>query len=139
MGSKEDHISLEFVSHLKFTAFSVLVLTYIKNFLGIEEDVFFKVEMALREVINNAILHGNKSDLNKKVYVRFDWKKGHLKISIRDESTNPVDFRAITEKLKDNDVLSFNGRGLLIVESYMDKVEYHPSDKGSEIVLEKNL
>ena len=139
MRSKEDHITLEFASHLKFTAFSVLVLTHIKNFLNIEEDVFFKVEMALREVINNAILHGNKSDLDKKVYVRFNWKKTHLRISVRDENTEKIDFKTITKKLKDNDVLSFNGRGILIIESYMDKVEFHPSSKGSEIILEKNL
>jgi len=136
---KNDHISLEFISHLKFTAFGVFVLTYLRNTLSIDEDTFFKIEMALREVINNAILHGNKSDPNKNVQVRFDWKRDFLRITVRDESEEKVDFDAINKKLKKSKILSFNGRGLLIMKSYMDKVEFYPSKNGSKIVLEKYL
>jgi len=139
MKETEDHISLEFMSNLKFTTFSVIVLGYIRNFLKINEDDFFKIEMALREVINNAIIHGNKSDLDKKVFVKFKWKKSHLQISVKDENPERVDFSKINEKIRNNNILAFNGRGILIMKSYMDKVEFKASNQGSEIVLEKNI
>jgi anti-sigma regulatory factor (Ser/Thr protein kinase) len=139
MKQQEDHITIEFNSDLKFTAFSVLVLGYLKNFLNIDEENFFKIEIALREVINNAILHGNKSSLEKIVLVKFVWKKKYLRISVRDQNKNEVDFKEINKKLKNNDILSFNGRGLLIMKSYMDKVEFKSSEQGSEIIMEKHI
>lgn len=139
MKYQEDHITIEFTSDLKFTAFSVLVLGYLKNFLNIDEENFFKIEIALREVINNAILHGNKASSDKKVLVKFLWKKKYLRISVRDQNQEKVDFKEINKKLKNNDVLSFNGRGLLIMKSYMDKVEFKSSQHGSEIIMEKHI
>ena len=139
MKQQEDHISIEFMSDLKFTAFSVLVLGYLKNFLNIDEENFFKIEIALREVINNAILHGNKSSPDKNVFVKFVWKKKYLRICVRDQNKQEVDFKEINKKLKNNDILSFKGRGLLIMQSYMDNVEFKSSDHGSEIIMEKHI
>ncbi len=139
MKNKESRISLDFISDIKFTEFCVLVFSYIKNILPIKEDDFFKVEVSLREVINNAILHGNKSDKTKQVHVTFRWSKSRLFISIRDENPEKVDFNAINKQLENNDVLAFNGRGILIMKSYMDKVKFIPSQVGTEIVMEKRL
>jgi serine/threonine-protein kinase RsbW len=139
MKAKEYEISLDFVSDLKFTEFSVLVFSYIKNLLHIQDDDFFKVEISLREVINNAILHGNKSDITKRVYVTFKWSKSRLWLRVKDENPDEVDFKAINKGLENNDLLSFNGRGIMIMRSYMDKVKFIPSDTGTEIVMEKKL
>ncbi len=139
MAKRGNEISLEFTSNLKFTEFCVLVFSYLKTSLNILDDDFFKIEISLREVINNAIIHGNKSDLNKRVYVNFRWDKSFIRISIKDENPEKVDFAEINKKLESNDVLSFNGRGILIMKSYMDRVEFISSDKGTEIVMEKRL
>lgn len=138
-GKKTYHISLDFVSDLKFTEFCVLVFGYLRNILTLEDDDFFKVEMSLREVINNAIVHGNKSDSAKRVYVKFSWSKSYLRLSVRDESEEKIDFNEINKKLAKNDLLAFNGRGILIMKSYMDSVRFFPSEKGTEIVMEKSL
>jgi serine/threonine-protein kinase RsbW len=139
MKAKEYEISLDFVSDLKFTEFSVLVFSYIKNLLHIQDDDFFKVEISLREVINNAILHGNKSDLSKRVYVTFMWSKSRLRLRVKDENPEKVNFKKVDKNLEANDLLSFNGRGIMIMKSYMDKVKFIPSDSGTEIIMEKKL
>jgi serine/threonine-protein kinase RsbW len=95
--------------------------------------------MSLREVINNAIVHGNKLDENKRVFVNFYWNKKSLKIAIKDQNPEKVDFDEINKKLEKNDLLAFNGRGILIMKSYMDKVKFFPSKNGTEIVMEKTL
>ena len=136
---KEDQIALDFISDLKFTEFCVLVFSYIKNVLNMSDDNFFQVELSLREVINNAIIHGNKSDPHKRVYVKFRWNKKRLLLIIKDENPKKVDFSEINKKLQSNDPLSFHGRGIMIMKSYMDKVKFIPSDHGTEIVMEKCL
>jgi serine/threonine-protein kinase RsbW len=136
---KEDQIALDFISDLKFTEFCVLVFSYVKNVLNMSDDNFFQVELSLREVINNAIIHGNKSDPHKRVYVKFRWNKKRLLLIIKDENPEKVDFSEINKKLQGTDLLSFNGRGIMIMKSYMDKVKFIPSDHGTEIVMEKCL
>jgi serine/threonine-protein kinase RsbW len=116
-----------------------MVLGYIKNFLKINEDDFFKIEIALREVINNAIRHGNKSDPGKRVQVKFRWRKKYLYINVKDENPQKVNFKKIIREVKNNDILSPSGRGITIMKNYMDKVEFIPSNQGTEIVMEKKI
>lgn len=139
MKHEENTISLEFVSDLMFTEFSVLVLGYVKSFLKIDEDTHFQVELALREVINNAIVHGNKSDKSKMVNVTFVWKKPRLQIKIKDQNPDSVDFEKIGQKVESNNLLSTNGRGIMIMKSYMDKVKFQATDTGSEVIMEKRV
>jgi serine/threonine-protein kinase RsbW len=136
---KKQQICLDFISDIKFTDFCVLVFSYIRKLLNINEDDFFKVEISLREVINNAIIHGNKSQLDKKVHVKFNWDKSYIRINIKDENPEMVDFDSINKKLANNDLLSLNGRGILIMRSYMDKIVFNPTPHGTEIEMEKKL
>jgi len=139
MKKKTNTITLDFASNLKYTEFCILVFSFLKNVLNLEDDNFFRIEISLREVINNAILHGNKSDPKKSVHVIFEWTKSVLRMKIKDENDEKVDFDAINKKLEENDLLSFNGRGIMIMKSYMDKVKFFPSEQGTEIVMEKRL
>ncbi len=139
MKKKENQISLDFISDLKFTEFCVLVFSYLRNVLNLKEEDYFQIEISLREVINNAIIHGNKLDLSRKVHVTFRWTRKKICITIKDENPEKVDFQAVHKRLESNDLLSHNGRGILIMRSYMDKVEFVPSDAGTEIRLEKTL
>jgi serine/threonine-protein kinase RsbW len=136
---KEDQIFLDFVSDLKFTEFCVVVFTYIKNIINIADDMFFKIEISLREGINNAIVHGNKSDPRRRVYVKFRWNKKRLLLSIKDENTEKINFEKIIEQLENHDLLSHHGRGIMIIKNYMDKVKIFPSTHGTELVMEKYL
>ncbi len=139
MKKKECEIKIDFNSDLKFTEFCTLIFNHIKHVLRINDDDAFKVELSLREVINNAILHGNKMDHSKRVSVSFKWSSSKISITVKDENREMVDFSKVEQKLQDNDILSTNGRGIMIMRSYMDKVEFTPSEKGTTIYLEKAI
>lgn len=139
MKGKLNTVSLNFGSDLRYTEFCVLVLSYIKNFLQIDEEDFFRIEIALREVINNAIVHGNRSDLSKRVFVDFSWQRSGFSIRVRDENPDPINFSSLVEQSEKNDLLSFRGRGIMIMRSYMDRVEFFKKDGGTEILLQKRL
>ena len=139
MSKKENIISMAFKSNLKYTELSVLVLTFIKKILAIGDDEFFKIEISLREAINNAIVHGNENNLNKLVHIEFVWEKSFLRMRVRDEGDREVSFDQIENKINSCSLLSANGRGIMIIKNYMDKFEFHCLNRGSEVVLEKKL
>ncbi len=139
MKIKDQEISLDFESNIQFTEFCAFILNFLKINLKINEDDSFKIELGIREAISNAIIHGNKSNLKKRVFVKFKWNKKRIVIHVKDENPNKIDINKIKEKIKKNDILSFQGRGILIMENYMDKVEFLYSENGNEIVMEKMI
>jgi len=139
MGKKENSISMVFKSNLKYTELSVLVLVFIKKILEIGDDDFFKVEISLREAINNAIVHGNENKTEKLVHVAFVWEKNLLRMRVRVEGDHKISFEQIENKINSCSILAANGRGIMIIKSYMDKFEFRCLDRGSEVVMEKKL
>ncbi|MDY0296385.1 MAG: ATP-binding protein [Acidobacteriota bacterium] len=139
MPRHHDTVLLNFSSNLKFTEFSVLVMEYLGNLLQIDDERFFQIEIALREVINNAIVHGNRSNPKKRVDVRFSWNPDFLRIRIRDENPEKVDFERITREAGEKDVLSPSGRGMLLMQNYMDSLSFESTATGSVITMEKRL
>jgi anti-sigma regulatory factor (Ser/Thr protein kinase) len=139
MGKKENVISMAFKSNLKYTELGVLVLAFIKKILEIGDDDFFKIEISLREAINNAIVHGNEKNPDKLVHVEFVWEKNLLRMRVRDEGDHEVNFGQIEDKINSCSILSTNGRGIMIIKNYMDKFEFHCLPRGSEVVMEKKL
>jgi anti-sigma regulatory factor (Ser/Thr protein kinase) len=139
MAKKKNRIAIAFRSDMKYTELSVLVLGFIRKLLDIDDEVFFKIEISLREAANNAITHGNGRDMNKLVHMEFAWDKSVLRISVRDENSRRVDLQEVEDKINSCGLLSFNGRGITIIRSYMDSFEFHCHAGGSEVVMEKKL
>jgi serine/threonine-protein kinase RsbW len=139
MDSTANHMSMSFKSNVKFCELCVLALGAIKGILSIDDDEFFKIEISLREAINNAIVHGNGQDPAKSVHIDFDWDRARLGIRVRDQHRRPTDFQQIEERISHNEVLSFNGRGITIMRSYMDAFDFRTSADGNEVIMEKRL
>jgi anti-sigma regulatory factor (Ser/Thr protein kinase) len=139
MDALANRMSMSFKSNVKFCELSVLALGAIKGILSIDDDDFFKIEISLREAVNNAIVHGNGQDPQKDVAIIFDWDRHCLRIRVRDQHRRPTDFRQIEERITHNEVLSFNGRGITIMRSYMDHFELCHGECGNEVLMEKRL
>jgi anti-sigma regulatory factor (Ser/Thr protein kinase) len=134
-----NRISIAFKSDLKYTELSVLVLGFIKKLLDSDDEKFFKIEISLREAVNNAIVHGNGRDLNKLVHMDFVWDRTFLRIHVRDENNRQVKLQEVEDKINSCSLLSFNGRGIMIIKNYMDFFAFHCRPGGSEVVMEKKL
>lgn len=139
MSKKMHAFSMTFRSNLKFTELCVLSLNFLKGMLGIDDESYFKIEISLREAVNNAITHGNENDPEKQVHIDFHWDRALLRITVRDECPRAVEFAAIEERMRNNDLLAFRGRGILIMKNYMDHFEFIPGVGGNTVVLEKRL
>ena len=95
------------------------------------------IEVALREALANAVLHGNKRDIRKKVHVSCRIRRGkRLSIVIRDEG-NGFDPAKIPDPTAVDNVNSENGRGIRLMKMFMDAVSFEQG--GCEVRLEKEL
>ncbi|MBN2346693.1 MAG: ATP-binding protein [Candidatus Aminicenantes bacterium] len=139
MAKKENRIAVAFRSDQKFTELCVLVLSFIKKLLAFDDEVYFKIEISLREAVNNAIVHGNGRDPEKRVHLQFAWGPSLLRIHVRDENPRPVDPGILEERADSCPPLSFNGRGIMIIRAYMDRFEFRSLPGGGEVVMEKRL
>ena len=81
---------------------------------GFSQDDVFAVHLALEEAFLNAVKHGNKMDASKKVVVE---------ISVCDEGEGFDPGTVPDPRIGDN-LFRPEGRGLLLINSYMHTVEY---------------
>jgi serine/threonine-protein kinase RsbW len=90
--------------------------------LGIKKDQITDIAISVSEVVTNAVVHGNKNDLSKKVKVSFEVDSSRVEVSVEDEGAG-FDRECVQSPIDKENLLRQAGRGLLIVESLMDEVD----------------
>ena len=93
----------------------------------------FNVEMALREALTNAVVHGNHEHPKAKIQIRCRcWPGKEISIVVTDQGKG-FDFEKIAGK--GVDPAAEHGRGIQLMKAYMDEV--HFERRGSEVHLRK--
>jgi serine/threonine-protein kinase RsbW len=90
---------------------------------GIAEGVSYGVDMAVREAVTNAVLHGNKQDESKAVRVTVGISPEVLEITVHDEGAG-FDPTAVPDPTATENVLKSSGRGIFFMRNFMDQVEW---------------
>jgi serine/threonine-protein kinase RsbW len=106
---------------------------------GLDEDGSHWIGMAVREAVANAIKHGNKLDVSKKVYARFDLHGPELEITISDEGEG-FDPDTVGDPLNPQNLMKTSGRGIFYMRTFMDAIHYSFNpESGTSLVMTKNL
>jgi serine/threonine-protein kinase RsbW len=105
---------------------------------GFDDEEIMKISMAVREAAVNAVLHGNAYDPNKKVTLAFERTPNELVIVIRDQGKG-LDASKIPDPLAPDNLMKTSGRGIFLIRSFMDVVEIHPSQTGTELRMIKHV
>lgn len=100
-----------------------------------QEDIF-AVHLALEEAFTNAITHGNKMNSDKEVKIDYSVGLDKFEISMMDEGEG-FDPSAIPDPRYGENLYKINGRGLLLMHSYMDVVEFNDHGNGVRMVRYK--
>jgi len=113
-------------------------LQRISSAVELDEIQMHKLMVSLTEAVNNAILHGNKSRADKKVSVRCEVVPGWLLFEIKDEGKG---FRPdhVRNPLKEENLHRESGRGIFLMRTLMDKVEFEHLSSGMQVRLWLNL
>ncbi len=109
-------------------------LEKVQGHVALDEIQVHKVMVALTEAVNNAIVHGNKANRKKKVYVVCEVLPGWLLFVINDQGKG---FRPdrVANPLKEENLLRESGRGIFLMRTLMDRVEFEALRSGYQVRL----
>ena len=97
----------------------------------------FDLELAIREALGNAVLHGNQENPDKKVHLRCRCESGNeISIVVTDEGKG-FDFLKILGNGLTADPADAHGHGIQLMRAYMDDVRFERG--GSEVHMRKRL
>ena len=88
-----------------------------------DEQATFAIRLALEEGLMNAINHGNKLDPKKSVAVEAKVGPKSTEICIEDQGKGFARGN-VPDPCAEENLLKCSGRGILLMEAYMDKVYY---------------
>jgi serine/threonine-protein kinase RsbW len=104
-------------------------LKKVNKSIHLDEIQFHKLMVSLTEAVNNAMIHGNRSDSKKKVLLKCEHLPGWLLLIVEDEGRGfKVD--NVANPLKKKNLLKESGRGIFLMRTLMDKVEFQQTEGG---------
>ncbi len=93
------------------------------------------IDLALREALVNAIVHGNKGDAAKRVKVEgYALPDRQVLVVVRDEGEG-FDPSTLDDPTKPENIERATGRGIFLIRQFMDEVQFR--DQGREIQMKK--
>jgi serine/threonine-protein kinase RsbW len=91
------------------------------------------VELALREALSNAVLHGNRLDAHKLVHVRCRCKVGEgISLTVSDQGQG-FDPRTVPDSVTVENLEADHGRGIHLMKLAMDEVSFER--RGTEVYM----
>lgn len=109
-------------------------LEQIKQQLHLDESKYFKLLIAVTEAVSNSIIHGNKQASSKKIILTCELNKKSLVVRIHDEGVG-IDIIKLPDPLTNENLLRESGRGIFLMRSLMDTVEFVKTTEGGEVVM----
>jgi len=100
---------------------------------GVSDDAAFGIDMAVREAVTNAVLHGNRQDENKTVELVLKSSPDAVEISIHDQGPgfNP---EKVPDPTATENLLKTSGRGIFFMRTFMDEVDWLIRPEGGTTV-----
>jgi serine/threonine-protein kinase RsbW len=100
---------------------------------GVSDDAAFGIDMAVREAVTNAVLHGNRQDENKTVDLVLKSSPDAVEISVHDQGPgfNP---EKVPDPTASENLLKTSGRGIFFMRTFMDEVDWLIRPEGGTTV-----
>ena len=109
-------------------------LQKVKHAVHLDEIQSHKLMVSLTEAVNNAIIHGNRSNPSKQVKVVCEILPGWLVLLVDDQGKGfKVD--RVGNPLQKKNLLRESGRGIFLMRTLMDKVEFDSTHSGTQVRL----
>lgn len=101
--------------------------------LGLGDDFISAIDLALRESVANAVKHGNKFDESKQVEIALSDSPDGFEVVVRDFGEGFA-VEEIPDPTNPENLLKATGRGILFMNTFMDKVEWSNHEGGGTVV-----
>jgi len=127
-------LKISFPSILELTDPFVRFTEELCTYLEFDQHVVDNIVLSVDEALVNAIRHGNQNDPTTVVNLEFHLLKKGLKIKIIDRGRgfSPDE---VGDPLSEENILKKGGRGVFLMRSLMEKVEFKRLDPGMCVTL----
>ncbi len=106
---------------------------------GFGEEDRYRIGIAVREGLINAIVYGNGEKRGKKVHLTLELAPEKFVIHILDEGMG-FDINAVPDPTAEENLLKNSGRGILLMRSFMDEFAVvRGRTGGAEVVMSKRM
>jgi serine/threonine-protein kinase RsbW len=136
-------VRLQIASSFDLLDFVQLVSDRLGSMAGLDEDAIHWVGVAVREGVINAIKHGNREDVAKRVTIEFalepDGTADALVVRVTDQGSG-FEVNSVADPLAPENVLKSSGRGIFFMRSFMDDISLRRVPEGGmEVRMVKKL
>lgn len=94
-----------------------------KDKYELNDDIYGNIMIAVTETVNNAIIHGNKSDNKKNVCLKLSLEDSVVKFIIEDEGVG-FDFHNLPDPTLLENLSKPEGRGIFLIKNLCDEVTF---------------
>lgn len=108
------------------------IIEDIKNLHGIPEELYGNILVSVTEAVNNALRHGNKMNESLNIDFSYEHSDQEIVFTIKDQGTG-FDRSLIPDPTHPDNLEKPDGRGIFIMESLSDEVEFQ--DEGSIVSI----
>jgi len=98
------------------------------------EEHYGDILIAMTEGVNNAIVHGNKLDINKSVSVEYEKRGRDLFFRISDEGAG-FDYENLPDPTAPENLERPNGRGVFLMRNLADECLFEDDGRVIELVF----
>ena len=91
--------------------------------IKINEAVYGNVLVSVTEAVNNAIVHGNKEDKDKKVKIKLKENKKSIRFVVEDEGRG-FDHENLPDPTNPENIEKIKGRGIFLIKNLADKAKF---------------
>jgi len=109
--------------------------------LGASRETAENAALAVREAVANGVLHGNRLQADRRVEVAMELLDDEVEITVTDEGQG-FDPGAVPDPLAAENLLKPSGRGIFLMRTLMDHVEFSfngATGRGTLVRLRKRL
>ena len=137
-GKKRLSFELKCVSDQREVGKVESFLQQVNKRLHLDDGTMYRLLVAGTEAVNNAIVHGNKSDPDKCVAMVVIWTADALTMRVKDSGMG-FDPSTLPNPLADENLLKDSGRGIFLIRQMMDEVKFVPMKSGWMIEMKVDL
>lgn len=100
--------------------------------LAFNEDVYGNVLIAVTEAVNNAIIHGNKQNENAFISIQVLKNNADFCFVVTDKGVG-FDYNNLPDPTAPDNIEKENGRGVFLMKSLADEIDFNES--GNEVSI----
>lgn len=121
-------------SDLRFLSVIDRIIANLVTERVLSDDILYQLRLLLSEIISNAIIHGNKQDLDKKVIITYQWKDNEVLFRVYDQG-NGFDLHNVPDPTCAEKIALAGGRGVFLTKMIANTFSYCNNSKSFSFSL----